>query len=418
MITKKNIYPLFNISIKGLTLLGKFGLIFYMAKHLLPSDVGTYGLLTVLIFYSLYAVGLDFYTYSTRELVKLDKSEWWKYIKSQLFLILTSYFLFLPIVLVITYNILGIDWIPFFIVLLILEHVNQEISRLLIIFHKNIWANNLNFIRQGLWCFILVLLVETNISELTLEFIFILWSVFNLLALTIGSCLLKKQIIFNKSCIDFLWLKKGLKVSFLFLMATLCIRAISTIDRIWLEHIDGLTLVGAYSLYVGLTNSLIGFLDSGVFSFIYPKMIKDVHNQTLFLSHVKKLASHTFIFTILISISLLIITPFLLNWIGKEIYKNYIDMFYIVLIANIIYCLSMIFHYILYSHNKDKQIFFSHLMAMITFFIATSSLILLDINNSVAYGVLMSFLGLFLVKLYYASIILKKEDNNELSYSC
>ena len=44
-----------------------------MAKFLSAEEVGVYGLFVVLVSYSLYAVGFDFYTFSTRELVLKDK---------------------------------------------------------------------------------------------------------------------------------------------------------------------------------------------------------------------------------------------------------------------------------------------------------------------------------------------------------
>ncbi|PQI89099.1 hypothetical protein C5U11_05310, partial [Acinetobacter baumannii] len=93
------IAPLINLSIRALTLLGKFILLFYMAKFLSAEEVGVYGLFVVLVSYSLYAVGFDFYTFSTRELVLKDKKEWGSFLKSQSFLIIFAYIVILPIIL-------------------------------------------------------------------------------------------------------------------------------------------------------------------------------------------------------------------------------------------------------------------------------------------------------------------------------
>ncbi|MFW2762175.1 hypothetical protein ACN6Q9_03580, partial [Acinetobacter baumannii] len=89
------IAPLINLSIRALTLLGKFILLFYMAKFLSAEEVGVYGLFVVLVSYSLYAVGFDFYTFSTRELVLKDKKEWGSFLKSQSFLIIFAYIVIL-----------------------------------------------------------------------------------------------------------------------------------------------------------------------------------------------------------------------------------------------------------------------------------------------------------------------------------
>lgn len=404
------IAPLFNIFIKGMTLLGKFGLVFYVAKYLEPKDMGVYGLLVSLIFYSLYVVGLDFYTYSTRELVKLAREQWWKYIKSQLCLISVTYLIALPVILYVVSSILEMKWLLFFILLLILEHFNQEIMRLLIVLHRNIWANSLNFIRQGLWCFFLVLLVEFDFVSITLEIVLSIWVGFSAFALLIGFILLIKNIPYsNTENIDFYWIKKGLKICLIFLIATLCTRLVTTLDRIWLEYLSGLAVVGAYSLYMSLTNALIAFLDTGVFSFIYPKMIKDVNNETLFLTHVKKMAFQTTMFTFVISIGLIIITPFLLKWIDKLLYQEYISIFYILLLANSFYCLSMIFHYILYARNEDKKIFYSQLLSLFSFIMFTFCFSMNNIELAVPFGVLVSFVVLFILKAIYAIITLKNK---------
>lgn len=394
--------PLFNISIKGLTLLGKFGLVFYIARYLEPEEIGIYGLIVALISYSLYAVGLDFYTYSTRELVKIESIKWWKYLKSQLFLICTTYIFIVPILLYIVYQIIGGKWIIFFLILLLLEHLNQEIMRLLIVAKHNVWANNLNFIRQGLWCFFVVFVMILSLMSNSLETVLILWIVFSFIALIIGIIIIKCNITLQKETIDIQWIKKGIKVSSIFLIATLCTRSVTTLDRIFLEYFSGLAIVGAYSLYFSLTNALIAFLDTGVFSFIYPKMIENIEDKGIFISYTKKLTIQTFIATILISLSLIILTPFLLKWIEKEVYLDNIELFYIVLSANAFYCVSMIFHYVLYAYKEDKKILASQIISLLFFLVSILVFNLFNIEYSVAWSVLLSFVGLLLLKYSYA----------------
>ncbi|MFL9542837.1 hypothetical protein ACKESD_13000, partial [Acinetobacter baumannii] len=156
MTSNLKLAPLINLSIKALTLLGKFILIFYIAKYLPPQEVGIYGLLVVLVSYSLYAVGFDFYTFSTRELLHKEKEKWGSFLKAQGYLILFAYLLFLPLILIISSCFIDIKWLLFLFFLIILEHLNQEVMRLLIIDKKLVWANNLLFIRSGLWCYIII----------------------------------------------------------------------------------------------------------------------------------------------------------------------------------------------------------------------------------------------------------------------
>lgn len=72
----RNFSQLTNIAIRGSTLASKFLLIFFLARFLEPSELGVYGLFAATIGYSLYLLGFDFYTYTTRELLKCDRSQW------------------------------------------------------------------------------------------------------------------------------------------------------------------------------------------------------------------------------------------------------------------------------------------------------------------------------------------------------
>lgn len=398
---KLNLAPLINLSIRALTLLGKFVLLFYMAKFLSLEEVGVYGLLVVLVSYSLYAVGFDFYTYSTREIIQMQKDEWGGVLKKQGQLILCTYIIVLPLIAYISSYFVAPKWIIFLSVLIVLEHLNQEMMRLLIVDHKPVLANNLLFIRSGLWCYIVILFMILGWFDTSLETILWFWIIFDVSALLIG-CLYFSQNSFFKSkkIITNDWLISGLKICIPLLLSTLIIRAITTIDRMILEKFDGLEVVAVYALFMGLTNSLISFLETGVFSFIYPKMILQKNNPSEFRALLKKMVFHTVLLMIVITLGLLVLLPFLLKWVGKEVYFTHYNIFYLVLVANIIYCLSMIPHYILYTKNKDKKIIFSHIFGMIVFLGSALLFVYNGVSVSVAYSLIFSFLTIFLLKLF------------------
>ena len=84
---------LINVALRGTTLASKFLLIFFLAKFLEPKQLGLYGLLTVTIGYALYLLGFDFYTFTTREIIKLKRHEWGGLLKDQGALSLVLYVL-------------------------------------------------------------------------------------------------------------------------------------------------------------------------------------------------------------------------------------------------------------------------------------------------------------------------------------
>lgn len=400
---KVQIAPLINLSIRALTLLGKFILLFFMAKFLTLAEVGIYGLLVVLISYSLYAVGFDFYTYSTREIISLKKDEWGGVIKKQGQLILGSYLVVLPIIIIICSSFISAEWLIFLAVLIVLEHLNQEMMRLLIVDNKAVLANNLLFIRSGLWCYVVILLMFSHIIDANLSNVLLFWMVFNSVALFIGIFYFFQDIHFrNSKKLSNQWLINGLKICLPLLFSTLIVRAITTLDRIWLEKLEGLEVIAVYALFVGLTNSLISFLETGVFSFIYPKLIAERDSPQNFKNLIKKMTIQASILIAVISSGLSIFLPFLLKWVNKETYFAYYNIFYLILIANIFYCLSMIPHYILYAKSKDSKIVLSHIFSLIVFVISTLIIVYNQMPVAVAYGLLCTFVFMFFIKSFFS----------------
>lgn len=400
--------PLINLSIRALTLLGKFILLFYMAKFLNPEEVGVYGLLVVLVSYSLYAVGFDFYTFSTRELVLKDKKDWGGFLKSQGCLVFFAYIIILPIILLASSYSLQLKWVYFLGVLIVLEHLNQELMRLLIIDQKTVLANNLLFIRSGFWCYIIIGCMFFSLSDKNLDNILYAWISSGVVTVILSWLALRKGLIFEKGQqIQKNWLKRGLKVCIPLLFSTLILRAITTTDRIWLEHLEGLKVIAAYSLFIGLTNALISFLETGVFSFIYPQMIQEKDNPREFGKLIKKMLFQSLGLSFAISFVLVASFPYFLHWIGKDIYYSYKHIFYVVLFANILYCISMVPHYILYAKHKDTKIIASHILGLGVFVLSTLVFIAWGVSVAVAYGLCCAFISILIIKVIFS---LKKDQ--------
>ena len=55
--------------LRGLTLASRFLLTLLLARMLSPAEMGEYGLLTAALAFALLAIGLEFYSYTLREMV-------------------------------------------------------------------------------------------------------------------------------------------------------------------------------------------------------------------------------------------------------------------------------------------------------------------------------------------------------------
>lgn len=409
-----NVGRVINVGVHGVNLVSRFLLIFFFAKYLDPALVGYYGLFTVAIGYSLYFVGLDFYTYVARELLKAPGKQRGNLLKGQAALSGLLYILFLPFTLVFLYY---VDWprslVFWFFPVLVLEHFNQEISRLLIALSAPVVASVLLFIRQGSWALITVALMAWEPSARDLQTIVVLWAAAGVAAAFAGVWSIRKLSMGGwRDALDWHWIRRGIAVSSAFLLATLALRGVQTFDRYWLEALGGIEIVAAYVLFFGVAGTLLTFLDAALFAFTYPALIQLHHDQKTDVAHakVRKMLGITIILSGVFALISWLLLPYLLLWINNPVYSNAINLYPLLLLAMIVNAIGMVPHYALYARGHDRPIIHSHIAALIFFVLVTWAL-------STHFSVMAIPIGLnfsFAVILAWKGIVythLKKSDN-------
>lgn len=371
----RNLSQLTNITIRGLTLVSKFLLIFFLARFLEPGELGVYGLLAATVSYSLYFLGFDFYTYSTRELLKRDRKEWGGLLKAQGALTLVLYLVFLPLLtLVFIGGLLPVSVIGWFFALLILEHLTQELGRLLVAVSDQLYASLVLFFRSGIWAVLAAGVMCVVPQARDLDVVLGAWVLGGLVALSLGfSRVWRMRLSGWQQEIDWAWVLKGLKLAFALLIATLAIRALFTLDRYWFEHLAGLDALGAYVLFMGISMALISFLDAGVFAFIYPGLISahQQGNATGFRSGMRRLLLQTISFSCIFSVAGLLAVGPLLLWLDRPLYSAQQGLFVWILLATVLYAVGMVPHFGLYAQGHDRPIIHSHIVSLIVFVLAT-----------------------------------------------
>lgn len=371
----KNITRLINIALRGMTLASKFLLIFFLARFLEPAELGLYGLLTATIGYALYLLGFDFYTFTTREILKRDRSEWGGLLKDQGALSLVLYSIFLPLLcLVFIKGFLPWHVAGWFFALLVLEHLTQELGRLLVTISEQLFASVVLFLRSGIWAVAVTALMFIAPESRSLEFVLGAWTIGGVAALLLGAYRLNQLGIAGwQKKIDWNWICKGLKVAIPLLVATLAIRGLFTIDRYWFGALAGLDILGAYVLFMGVCNALMSFLDAGVFAFIYPGLISAYNKQDFdaFRQGLRRMLIQTLLLTFIFAgIAIVLIGP-LLSWLNKPLYLEHQDLFQWLLVATLLYAIGMVPHFALYAQGQDRPIIHSHIASLICFFSTT-----------------------------------------------
>lgn len=397
----------------------RFCLVFFLAKFLSTEDYGVYGIIAAFIGYGLYFIGLDFYTYSTREMISSPSDKLGSMIYSHFILGGVTIIIFSPFLyLFYRGNIFPREYLLVFFLLMILEWLNQELTRILIALKDVLSASIANFIRSAAWVFLLIIFFLIFEVDSYLKFIFIFWFIFDCVALVYLYLRLKKnKIDFNGVCFDWKWVLKGLKVSFLFLIGTLCLRGIGTFDRYYISEVFSYEDVAIYVFFAGIAASLQAVLDAGVFTFLYPKLVHDYKKGDFynFKRVLRKLSLAVISICFAFSLFLYFSIDIILNLIGKELYKENINILWYCLCFNVIWAVSMVFHYAIYAFKKDKVIVITHVVGLLVFAMLlvlgnrVNDLIIVPLAVTMAFSVILLIKALFFFKI---RMVLKKEVEN------
>ncbi|WP_367237600.1 hypothetical protein VXM67_08660 [Pseudomonas sp. Rh2] len=412
----KDIYlRLVNVSLRSGTLVCKFVLIFFLAKYLPPAEVGTYGLLVATIGYAFFIVGIEFYTYSSRELIGVSSDGWLPIIRDQWVFFFISYACFIPLAYCFFYaGFLPIKYFGWFLILFLLEHTAQELNRLFVAMGEQLLASSILFLRSGIWVFFVVLAMWRYPESRTLEFVFKAWAAGASLACLIG--LLRLAMLDRRklsSRLNWLWILRGIKVSIPLLFASLAIRGLFTFDRYWVEAVAGMEVLGIYVLFAGIAFSIISFIDAGVIVFLYPRVVAAAkeNNDKKFRAQMKELARNVVVATMVMSISALFISPYVLEWIGKPVYQESIYLLRWLLLAVSLYSLSMVPHVGLYARHKDSAILHSQLAGLLVFVIGCA----FGVSRYGEVAVVLSMCIAFMVVLVWKCLVYKSMHSLQAS---
>lgn len=378
VIASPSVMRVANIGLRGSTLVAKFSLLFVLAYFLEPGDVALYGLVAATTAYSLYALGFDFYSFSTRELLGSPPDQWAWLIRDQGVFFSLIYALVLPLLLLVFVSGL-LPWsvAPWFFLLVVLEHLGQELNRMLIAMSRQLLAGVVLFLRSGLWAFVVALLFWYSAENRSLELVFFAWAMGSSLACLLGfSAFWSLDRHCLKRNIDWRWIKKGIKVALPLLIATLAIRAVFTVDRYLVESLTGAEVLAAYVIFAGVANAVMSFLDAGVFVFLYPRVVSAYKEDDpqAFSNGMRTLLRQTLVVTLLLCVTAALLIHPLLFWLQKEVYSQHVGILYLLLVAIAIFAISMVPHYGVYAMSKDRHIVASHILTLGVFLVSVAAL--------------------------------------------
>jgi O-antigen/teichoic acid export membrane protein len=387
-------------------------LLFSIAKLLSPEELGLFGLMIATVLFSVIIIGADYYTYSQRELLSRPIEEWSTVVHNQIKAQVTLYLVLLPAqVFIFVFGFLDWKYMQWFFILLILEHLAQEINRLLISMHKQLMASFVLFMRTASWILVALPIMFFYEESRSLTTLYTAWMIGCVSSIVIGIFAIKQELPnWNNKPTDYEFLVKGFKVGGLFLIATICFKGLLTFDRYAIEALSSIEILGVYVFYIGVVMGAYNLLEPAIFSFLYPRMLQNYQMNRMieYLKVFRELTLSTIVGCILLVPVIWFVVPIIIDWIDKPIYTNNSDGLALLILAGLAHTLGMIPHYALYAMKGDRWIVIAHISSIMIFFISLELITLENSIQTVALALLLAFSWIASVKIIGLVVIHKK----------
>ncbi|MGQ7274399.1 lipopolysaccharide biosynthesis protein [Marinobacter sp. V034] len=374
---------LLNFGLRGLTLGIKFIFILSLAVFLPPETVGLYGLVAVTVAYSIYFVGIEFYTFSTRDIVARPKSEWSGLLMSQAFFFVLMYVLVLPAFSVFFWlEMLPWEIFVYFLLLVVLEHLSTELTRLLVVIGRPLLATVVIFTKQALWAVLFTFSMWLDPELRNINALMVFWMLGASVATAIGVVpLLRLNWSGVLKRIDLKWLRHGILVAVPLLISSVAVKSLFTFDRYAFEGLNNLALLGAYSVYMGVASAMLSFMESGVFVFYYPKMMKSYkqNNFEEFERAYQDLRKQSVLWLSILVLGASTAGVVIFPYIDEPVYAENIMLFLTIIVAVALFIVGYVFQFGLYATARDRDIVTANLTGLVS---AGVSLFLLAQHSS------------------------------------
>ena len=346
---------LFSMTLRAATFAVRLALVLGLASQLSPADVGRYSLVAAIVTFGIYVVGLNFYTFSTREMAADGSRRWGSKVLTQLALTGGIYLVVGPVLWVMLSWILGEPWLAVITLALIAaEHLTQEADRILVVAGKALVSSYLTAVRFAVWP--VVVLGWIFVGDAGLQDVLLVWLVSDVLVLGLSLVLVARLGISGWSDgLRWEWGLRGLRVSAVLLTSTLAIQALFTLDRFLFGVAGSAAALGAYGLFASLALGLAAAAAAGIHIFVYPRMVEAASRDDLTaVAALRRRITHQTRALGLVVLPVGTVAVFVLTgYLDSPVYRDNFWMFPVLLLAVHGLNEAMAWHYALYAFRLD-----------------------------------------------------------------
>ncbi|MDT8384904.1 MAG: oligosaccharide flippase family protein [Gammaproteobacteria bacterium] len=398
-----------NMALRGLSMGGKFALVLYIGRYFGLSELGVYGIVATSVVLGMQLLGLDFYVYNTREILKADNHIQPLFVKDQVIFHCLSYAVVLPLFLsVFLAEILPWEIVGWFYCVVIVEHLSQETTRLLTTLSKPLLASIVVFCRTGLWIVAFIIAGVLDDKFQTIVWLLAFWVAGSVFSLFIGGReILKVQgwdwahAFSVKPNVK--WIKNGIRVAFPFFISTLGLQSIELSDRYFLKAYYGNDIVGIYIFSQNIAGICQVVVVTGLVMIVAPKITEAYLKEKWekYEENHRFLTIGILVTSAILSAALVILYPWIAKMTNKpEIVQN-TYVFYLLLAAMFLYVVGFIPYYSLYVRKRDRSLLVSVVIAAGLNLILNLILIPRYEMIGAAFATLVSIASILMLRFYF-----------------
>ena len=359
-----------SLALKGLSQASKFLLVFYIARILTPEDMGLYGLMVVSVVLSIFLVGLDFYVFNIRQILAGRSEERPIYIRDQVAFQVVAYCCLLPtLLLVFAGGFLPWDLAVWFFALVVLDHIAQELYRLLTTLSRPVMANVVFFFHNGAWAWAVIGIATVWEGARDLTLVWACWIGGLLVSVAIGVFALRDLgwSVVRGRPVNWKWIRSGLGVAMPFFAATVFLKGMELADRFVLDAYHGKAAVGVYTFYGSIANAVRTAVDTGIVMVLFPGIIAAFQNGRFreYRSQIRRMGMFM-LAGVIVLVSLAAGGIFIVvRLVDKPIYGMHLDAYWLLLLAVSLNITSLWPHYALFAHGRDRAILLATVAAFV-----------------------------------------------------
>lgn len=262
----------------------RFLLLFAMASQLPTAEVGLFGVATATVTISVYLIGLELYTFTSRQLLASAAAAPSRLLATQFSISVCAALIVIPLLIIIVVP----RFIPprltaWLVMIAICEYVGQEIYRLLVTYGRVVEATVNLAIRTASWAAVAAVWLTLADRAPSIDAILHMWLLGSAASVVSGALNLKNKIPLRELVSarpEARLVKEAVACASKYLVASLSLRSLEFLDRFLLTRSWGAAATGVYTWYWTLANAANVMLVAGVINVWYSRLISAIQSES------------------------------------------------------------------------------------------------------------------------------------------